>query len=399
MTTEKPSRMRRVAWWLRIAACLLVGLVAMDLPFTASPWLFVVSTAIVAVALTFFVRIMVRAAPGETVAPLRRKQIALAVVSTVVTVVLALGVAALLPAGETRDFAARRTIGGQSMRPTSSDADLGWAPNSPADVVGQRLHRVDPHRRRILAIGDSIMMGHGVRDDETAVRLLEQQMPGWQVLNGAVSGYSIDQYWLYLRRIIAHVRPELIIVGVFTGNDFQVTGREFSWGTSKPLYTVNHGELVRANVGARCIDAMNRSMLVRAVWTNRELAQRGIETICRPRHLAPLEHERTVARLFDAIDETARSAGVPLLYALLPVQGEYSGVEPTRMLYASRHRTLLRLLGERPRDVLDYAIDLARRPDEPALYQSDNAHFTAAGHRVLAETLHHVVLDRYPFTR
>lgn len=390
-------RLRRAWWRIRAALALLPIIVALDLPFTASPLLLLGSVLLVLASVTAFASVMLRPAPGESVVPDRRKRITLVVAATSLSLVLGLVVLALLPARASREFGQVRFVAGRPMMAQGQDAELGWAPQVPPGVVGQRLDVVDPHRRRILFIGDSIVFGLHLQAEQTAVRLIESRLPGWQVLNGSVSGYSIDQYAIYLRRVIAEARPELVVIGVFTGNDFQITGREFSWGTSKPLFALDGDRLVRANRGAACIERLNRSFLVRLLWQNRALAQTGIETICRPRLLQPHEQERVVARLFDDIDDTARRAGVPVLWTLLPVGFEYSAHSPVRFLYTTRHRTLLRLLGERPREVVDFAIDVAQQPDIAGLYFEDNAHLRPGGQRLLADVLYHAITTRYPF--
>lgn len=59
------------------------------------------------------------------------------------------------------------------------------------------------------------------------------------MLNLSVSGYSVEQYWLYLRRVLPSTQPKLIMVGVFTGNNLQLTGRELTpWGHGEPLFVV-----------------------------------------------------------------------------------------------------------------------------------------------------------------
>ena len=56
--------------------------------------------------------------------------------------------------------------------------------------VRERLeaHAADPSRPQILLIGDSIVYGMGLKDDETMSAELQRLRPGHRVLNGAVSG-------------------------------------------------------------------------------------------------------------------------------------------------------------------------------------------------------------------
>jgi lysophospholipase L1-like esterase len=270
----------------------------------------------------------------------------------------------------------------------SEDPELGWAPVGKGRV-GQRLDVIDPGKDHLLLIGDSIIFGQGLAETEHVGRRLEEQMPHWQVLNAAVSGYSIDQYYLYLKRIIDEVKPKRIVIGVFTGNDYQITAREFSWGTSKPLFMVEGGELVRANEGASCIDDLSRSLLFRTLWRSRDTALGTINALCAPRELRRGEAEAVLARLFVGIDELGQRYGVRPLFVLLPVRDEYNIFDRERFLYTSKYRDLRRLLVLGKHDVYEpfSAIARATKESPDSLYLEDHAHFTANGHRLLAREI------------
>ncbi len=378
---------RRWAWRAKLVAAALLALLGLDVPLLGArtaPLALLLLTA----GTGWLLALLARPAPGEAAAPLRRKQIALAVGTSVVMLVLVLLVGVTVrgrsPAAEAR----APWHEGARAAPQMSDPELGWSPYGPPDVIGQRLERVDPTRPHVLLMGDSIVFGYGVGADQHVGRELERRVPGYQVLNGAVSGYSIDQYLLLLRRYVPVVRPRLIIVGVFTGNDFQISAREFGWGNSKPMLRLERGELVRADVASACIGRLTRSILFRQLWRSRELASASIEALCRPAHLARGEAERTIAAIFDAIDELARANGARVLYALLPVDSELEPYDTDRFLYVSRHPDLWRLLGERPRERWDFAGDLfAHGADPRPLFQGDHAHLLPEGHRRLAAAL------------
>jgi len=81
-------------------------------------------------------------------------------------------------------------------------------------------------RRRILVIGDSQTFGWGVEDWETysyrLQQLLSKKFPSGhlQVINaGFAACYSPDTYYLYLKREGLALEPDLVIVGIFVGND------------------------------------------------------------------------------------------------------------------------------------------------------------------------------------
>ena len=81
------------------------------------------------------------------------------------------------------------------------DPELGWGPFA-KDAVGERLHVIDGSKRHLLVLGDSVVYGTGVEDEETFVRLLDERLNGLQVLNAGIPGWSIDQYRIYLDRLL-----------------------------------------------------------------------------------------------------------------------------------------------------------------------------------------------------
>lgn len=378
----------RARWWWRgkVAAAAALTALGLDAPVLDAA-LVPVALAVVVGGTAWLVRLLVRPAPGETEAPLRRKQVALSVAVSVALLVALVAVGTAVRMRPER-LERRAWRPGAPMVDQMLDPELGWAPFAPPDVVGQRLQRVDPRRPRVLLLGDSVMYSYGVRDEDEVGRPLEALLPGWQVLNGSVSGYSVDQYVLMARRVLPVVRPRVLVVGLFGGNDYQVTTREFSWGNHKPLLEVRGGRLVRADVAGPCTDRLSRSLLFRLLWLDRDLAARTIRSACRPRVLGWTAVERTLGAAFDEIDALAARHGARVLYVMLPVMGEFQVYDGRRYLYLSRHRDLWRLLGARPRERYEFGADLFRGGrDARERYQPDHGHLTAEGYRFLAGCL------------
>ncbi len=76
---------------------------------------------------------------------------------------------------------------------------------------------------RILVLGDSFAFGWGVEDDETfAARLekeLKSEIPGIQVLNGAVPGFGLPDELEWLEHYGLHLEPDLVLLAIFPAND------------------------------------------------------------------------------------------------------------------------------------------------------------------------------------
>lgn len=125
------------------------------------------------------------------------------------------------------------------FNPYRTDADLGYAlrPNWTAVHVTQDF-RVTVHTdarelrkgseaategsafgseaRRILLVGDSFAFGFGVEDSETFASVLERELAarGMPVIveNAGIPGFSIDHYYVLLRKRVAELAPDLVLL-------------------------------------------------------------------------------------------------------------------------------------------------------------------------------------------
>ena len=94
---------------------------------------------------------------------------------------------------------------------TQFDPELGWSPipnrsiNFPgwgtisSNSLGFRSPEINQSKKQIIILGDSVAWGFGVNDTETFPYYLDESVSslGYQVSNLAVSGYGIDQYYLF----------------------------------------------------------------------------------------------------------------------------------------------------------------------------------------------------------
>ena len=368
--------------WIKLAAALGIAALGVDLFHPRSRFLRFGPPILFVGGLIWAASLLFLANVPEGAASRRRFKSAAATVIMLLVVILG---ATMIRLGPTPGLQRMNAAVNGGVSAQSEDPELGWAPSGQGRV-GQRLDIVDPARDHVLLMGDSIIFGQGLAETEHVGVKLGERLPRFQVLNGSVSGYSVDQYYLYLKRIIDEVKPKAIVVGVFTGNDYQITAREFSWGTSKPLFTVQDGELVRSSAGAGCIDDLSHSLLFRSLWRSREMAMGTINALCAPRELRRGEAEAVLGKLFDGIDALGARYGVRPLFALLPVRDEYNLFDRERFLYSGKYRDLRRLLVVGKHDFFEPFPAIARLQKESgeSLYLEDHAHFTAKGHVLLA---------------
>jgi len=87
-------------------------------------------------------------------------------------------------------------------------------------ACGQRTPKAQPIAAgsTVLALGDSLTSGVGT-NAATAYPAVLQELTGWQVVNGGVSGDTTAQALARLPALLETHRPQLVIVGI-GGNDF-----------------------------------------------------------------------------------------------------------------------------------------------------------------------------------
>jgi len=104
--------------------------------------------------------------------------------------------------------------------------DGGAAVRLEFDAGGYRGPGLDPTHAlpRVLVLGDSFVMGaFSPREETFAVRLGEACAARGrpvEVVNAGVVGFGPDQAVLRLEREVAALRPDVVVLGFFSGNDF-----------------------------------------------------------------------------------------------------------------------------------------------------------------------------------
>ena len=86
-----------------------------------------------------------------------------------------------------------------------------------------------PGERRVLILGDSLVLSVQVPFEQTFGELLERRLNEstalgagavhYRVINGGVQGYGPIEQLLFFRRIVEQVDPDVVLATVFVGND------------------------------------------------------------------------------------------------------------------------------------------------------------------------------------
>ncbi len=223
---------------------------------------------------------------------------------------------------------------------TQFDSEIGWVPipnrisiistnqHITTNQQGFRSEEIDPSKRNILILGDSLIFGYGVDDDETISYYLEKTLKerhydNVQVLNMGVPGYGIDQYYLFLKRYVNQTNPLLIILNLFAGNDIQDTIHDHAYGKSKPLYRWKNNKLQLANTPLSknsCMSYLSSSWL----FTHYDFLQHYLKTLCSSHQLEEEETNQVILGLLQEINTQAREHHIKLLYVISPRYGDFT---------------------------------------------------------------------------
>jgi lysophospholipase L1-like esterase len=116
--------------------------------------------------------------------------------------------------------------------PAHIQAEFGTGParfSVVSDENGFRNAAPWPERARIVVVGDSLTYGWGVAADESWTALLEKQLGEGRVITLGLPGAVPQQYTRYLEQYGVGLLPEIMIYGIFSGNDFQESVKFEHW--------------------------------------------------------------------------------------------------------------------------------------------------------------------------
>jgi lysophospholipase L1-like esterase len=98
-----------------------------------------------------------------------------------------------------------------------------------ADQHGFRNTMPWPAQADIVAVGDSMVFGYGVNDDQTWIRLLADSLPGSRVINLGRAGQGPQQYLQAYEEFGAPLKPKLLLFGLSPSNDVIDAKRFDEW--------------------------------------------------------------------------------------------------------------------------------------------------------------------------
>lgn len=238
------------------------------------------------------------------------------------------------------------------------DAELGWSPihaddewptgPKPPKTWGQRPVAIDPHRKHIVILGDSVGYGWGLADNETIDFHLQKAFPEYQVVNLSVTGWAPDQEYLYFLRALPLLKPHLVLMLVFVGND--VPGLELAsfYGHAKPLLAAQGDKITRLNPDLRrlsCIDVLSKSVALHFFWAagkagkgeDRETVSLVLDAVCRSESTSRQQAATLMSAIVRDAEALSRARGAEFVTVLMPTSAQRSAeplVDPAEQIRA-----------------------------------------------------------------
>lgn len=181
--------------------------------------------------------------------------------------------------------------------------------------------------RRLLLLGDSFAWGYGVEREQGVAARLEALCPGWEVVNGAVSGWSTDQETLFLEDEGLRYAPDEVLL-LAHENDLVGNSHDRMYGYPKPRFVLRGPVLELDNVpvpppGAG--DRLYQWLLARSYLANGVFRATGILVAHEVPALSegrPLVDRGVSQHLLVSLAVRVRSAGAEPRFVLVPTSAE-----------------------------------------------------------------------------
>ena len=267
-----------------------------------------------------------------------------------------------------------------------------------------------PGERRVLILGDSLVLSVQVPLEHTFGELLERRLNEsggavrYRVINAGVQGYGPIEQLLFFRRIVGQVDPDVILATVFVGNDAE----EAVASEPKLSEKRDTGEALRESFVTNLRRTVRRSMVLQLFRLRVITATERFQFKAPPAPPLQSYAAHPPPRIACGIDITrdclqhigaeADRRGARVAIALMPARfqvddGDYgrlrqtvaeTGGELVRDAATTRFRDGLSSL---PFPLTDLLPPLRQAPPGPDVFFQQNVHLTPRGHQVVADHL------------
>ena len=300
---------------------------------------------------------------------------------------------------------------------TTSEFDTEIAINGAGVRDDEEIGAKAPNERRVVLLGDSLVLAVQVPFAETFGELLErrlnEQAPAFRhrVINAGVQGYGPVEELLFFRRIAAQLQPDLVITAVFVGND-----AEEAVG-SQPKLTADGRQAapLSESITTRLRRLVRRSMVLQIVRLRVVAAtERFTPTAVAPEpplqsyvaHPAPRIREglaisrQCVEEIVRIAGEAKAKSGIVLMPARFQVDDtDYQWLKESvrqaggELLRDGATQRFDDALSAVPVPRIDVLPALRAALPGPDLFFQKTVHLTRRGHEVVADALARFIMD------
>jgi hypothetical protein len=307
---------------------------------------------------------------------------------------------------------------GARVRFTTAEFDTQININRAGVRDDEELGPKEPNERRIVILGDSLVLSVQVPLRQTFGKLLEQRLNArgstvrYRVINAGVQGYGPVQELLLFKNMGASLQPDIVIETLFVGND-----AEDAYAAQSALYAPEQTRArgVSEALTTRLRRTVRRSMVLQLLRLRLVSAtSRFTTTLARPEPPVQTYAANPPPRIAEGLQVTREcvrriaeyAAGLHARTALLLMPARFqvddadygrmrlavsqAGGELVRDAASTRFRAALGDLGL---PMMDALAPLRAAPPGPDLFFRQTVHLTPRGHEVVAEALERFLLD------
>lgn len=311
-----------------------------------------------------------------------------------------------------------RLMPGARIRFTTAEFDTDIRINHAGVRDDEEIGPKPAGERRIVILGDSLVLSVQVPFEQTFGELLERRLNAapspyrYRVINAGVQGYGPVEELLFFRNVARRFEPDVVIMALFVGNDAEeaVTSQPRLAGDARPAAAV-----LREGIVTRLRRVVRRSMVLQVLRLRVVAATERFSTRLAPPE-PPLQSyaARPAPRIAEGVritrqcvEEIARDAsagGARTAVLLMPARFQVDDAD-----YGRLRDAVAQAGGELRRDAANERFDqgLSTLPlprfdvlpslraalPGPDLFFQSTVHLTPRGHEVVAAALERFLRD------
>lgn len=291
----------------------------------------------------------------------------------------------------TVEFSTDLTINAQGVR---DDQDIG--PKA-------------PNERRIVVLGDSLVLSVQVPLSEWFGKLLEAKLNAedpthhWRVINAGVQGYSPVEEWLLYEHVASKFQADIVLIVPFVANDAIEAYDRASWIDADRPPQLSVGDIART----RFVRLVRSSMVLQYVRLRSDQLRAKFTTPGPERPLVSYAADpppeligglEATRRSYELVAKLAAQNGARTAIALMPARfqtddADYEHLSEAvqkaggRMVRNAASERFAQALAPLGLPMIDLQPTLAAQPDRVGLFFQRNVHLTPRGHQVVAAAL------------